>query len=277
MNNNDVIIKLEPLVLNFNLKEVKIESEQNHYIIYKTVNISKNENDENRFYVGKHVQHIDLNLNDGYYGSGHIIIRSLKKYGEDCHIRTILEVCDDLKHLKEREMYWIETLSANGSIYPECGGMNLTNGGGSEEVYRTPESRKKMSDYWMGRLVGDKNPMFGRNHTEETKKLMSNIVIERNYNGERNPNYGNGEKMKGDKNPSKRPEVREKLRKYDFTVENIITKEIKHYKTVEDICKDLNAKENSIRGCLCRGHIHKNTWKITKKLKEDKNENNKIK
>lgn len=274
---SDVIINLEPLSLNFKLNTVKVKPEQNHFIIYKTENTSKNENDEKRFYVGKHVQHIDLDKNDRYYGSGHVIDRSLKKYGEECHIRNILEVCDDLKHLNEREMFWIETLSANRTIFPECGGMNLTNGGGAENVYRTPESRKKMSDALIGKMSGPGNPMYMKNHTEETKQKMREIVIKRNYNGERNPNYGNGDKIRGDKNPSKRPEVREKLQKYVYTVENLITKEITHYKTLKDISEDLNLNMNTVKKCINKNYVHENTWKITKKLKEDFGDNNEVK
>ena len=46
------------------------------------------------------------------------------------------------------------------------------------------------------------------NIVEETRLKLS-----KSNSGINNPNYGNGDKIKGDKNPSKRPEVKEKISK----------------------------------------------------------------
>ena len=49
--------------------------------------------------------------------------------------------------------------------------------------------------------------LIGFAHSEETKRKMS-----KSRTGKNNPNYGRGEWMKGENNPAKRPEVREKIR-----------------------------------------------------------------
>ena len=58
----------------------------------------------------------------------------------------------------------------------------------------TEEFRKKMSEV----TKGEKNGMYGRKHTDETKKKISKIIKSKNYFGENNPNYGNhwSEEMK---------------------------------------------------------------------------------
>lgn len=75
------------------------------------------------------------------------------------------------------------------------------------------ETLKKMSESqkghipWNKDLPEEKQPFYGKHHSEETKKNMS---------GENHPMYGkqrpeHSERMKGDKNPMKRPEVRKKV------------------------------------------------------------------
>ena len=49
---------------------------------------------------------------------------------------------------------------------------------------------------------------YGYKLTKEQKQYLSKI-----NSGKNNPNYGNGDKIRGDKNPAKRPEVRQKISK----------------------------------------------------------------
>lgn len=51
-----------------------------------------------------------------------------------------------------------------------------------------PECRSKRKSALKGKFVGDKNPMYGRNHTEEAKKVISDKKKGKTL-GELNPNY----------------------------------------------------------------------------------------
>lgn len=61
------------------------------YTIYKTTNLING-----KFYVGKH-QTVDLN--DGYMGSGKLLLRAIEKYGEHNFHKQILHICKSEKHM----------------------------------------------------------------------------------------------------------------------------------------------------------------------------------
>lgn len=69
-----------------------------NYIVYKTVNLINN-----KYYIGVHKQLIDHNLFDGYFGSGKLLKRSIKKYGEHNFVRLIID-----KNLTKYEAYNLE-------------------------------------------------------------------------------------------------------------------------------------------------------------------------
>ena len=73
--------------------------------------------------------------------------RAIKKYGMDVFQWTTLEECVSKEDIDQKEMYWVEKLNANNNLF----GYNLKSGG-----------------------VGN-----GK-HSEETKKLLSDIAIKAN-------------------------------------------------------------------------------------------------
>ena len=86
-----------------------------HYI-YKITRVI-----DGKFYVGMHSTD---NLEDGYFGSGKKITRSIKKHGKEAHVKEILEFLENRKSLSLREEELVcETLLNN----PKC--MNLIAGG----------------------------------------------------------------------------------------------------------------------------------------------------
>lgn len=141
-------------------------------IIYKTTNLING-----KFYIGK-----DKYNNPNYFGSGLILKRSIKKYGIINFKKEILEYCNDEKELNIKEIYWIEKLK---SITPN--GYNITNGGnGGDTLTNHPHRleiikkiteivnkiKYKISEHHAD-VSGEKNPMFGRKHSEDSKKRMS--------------------------------------------------------------------------------------------------------
>jgi len=102
----------------------------------------------------------------GYFGSGIIISKLVLKYGTDNFHKETLEKCESKKELNEREIFWIDKLKANNKNI----GYNLTNGGEGGNTLISEESRKRRSLKYMG----NGNPFFGKKHTEETLKNISN-------------------------------------------------------------------------------------------------------
>lgn len=140
--------------------------------IYKTTNMKNN-----RIYVGK--KHKPTFVKD-YYGSGVLINKSIDKYGIDCFKVEMIDTANSLEELNSKEKFWIKELKSQ-TIF---GNYNIADGGFGGDIFsHLPEDMKK-------------------SFIEKCK---------RNTAGEKNPNYGNGYKIAGDKNPSKRPEVRKKI------------------------------------------------------------------
>jgi len=130
---------------------------------------------------------------------------AVRKYGWDNFIYGIIE-CVDVEHLNDREVYLIEFYDTFKNGYnTNIGGKGCRGFKLSEEtkeklrkkalgrkvteetrkklklagVSQRPEVRKKISEA----NKGDKNPMYGKHHTEETKRKIRNA----NSGKKRNP------------------------------------------------------------------------------------------
>ena len=90
--------------------------QRKHHYIYKITR------DDGRYYIGMHSTD---DMNDGYFGSGKRITRSIKKHGKERHSKEILETFPTRKLLKEREK---ELLTEELRADPMC--MNIAPGGG---------------------------------------------------------------------------------------------------------------------------------------------------
>lgn len=131
---------------------------------------------------------------------------AIRKYGLESFELAVLEDSLEVHKLDEREIYHISNLN---TLAPK--GYNLTLGGGGIKGYRHTEITKlkigektkmldyksmkernlKISKYWTGRKrslenrkkcsdlaklkVGELNPFYGKKHTGETKKFISNM------------------------------------------------------------------------------------------------------
>lgn len=106
---------------------------------------------------------------------------SWNKYGEENFEFVIIGEYDN-EEINKWEMYWIKTLntkSPNGyNITP--GGENLS--GEDNPFYgkhHSEETKKILSDKHKNIYDGENNPMYGKHHTEETKKIIKQKNIEK--------------------------------------------------------------------------------------------------
>lgn len=136
-----------------------------------------------------------------------VIGKAFKKYGIENFSFYIIEECENDK-MSEREIYWIKEL--NTCIQDDGSwGYNMTHGG--ERLYgednpfygkhHTTETKKILSDYSKQR-TGEKNPFYNKHHSEETKQKISTAnsgskrsdelkqYMSIRNSGENNPFYG---------------------------------------------------------------------------------------
>ena len=135
--------------------------------VYK---ITNNIND--KIYIGVHRTQ---NLNDGYYGSGKLIKRALKKYGKENFTREYLHIFNDgeeeLAFEKERE-YVNREFTQREDTY------NLSEGGNINPVMYG------INNFWYGKKIPKTmiakrlEKMKGYRHTEESKQQISKSSLE---------------------------------------------------------------------------------------------------
>lgn len=126
---------------------------------------------------------------ENYLGSGVIIKKAIDLYGEDNFKREIICECNTKEELYRMEEYYINLYKAYES--DDFYNISASSNGGYDVIAgRSMEYRIKIANkisrtrIEQGCAKGENNGMFGKNHTEETKKKMSN-----------NHRFNNGEKM----------------------------------------------------------------------------------
>lgn len=89
-------------------------------------------------------------FDEQYWGSGKQILQAIAKYGKENFTREILHWCETPEQLVEYEIR--ELVERNADKSSEYYNMMVT---------KTPI------------MIGDQNPFFGKHHTEQTKKIIS--------------------------------------------------------------------------------------------------------
>lgn len=129
-----------------------------HYI-YK---ITRNDG-SGKYYIGMHSTD---DLEDGYFGSGQLLWKSIKKHGMEKHSKEILEFLPSRKELKVRERILVNEEILND---PLCMNLKLGGEGGAQS---DPQVLKIISDKAKQR-TGSKNSFFGKQHSVETRKKIA--------------------------------------------------------------------------------------------------------
>ena len=113
--------------------------------IYKTTNLI-----DGLIYIGQ--KKSPKFLGNSYLGSGKLLRRAVKKYGQSSFRVELLEIIDCPELMDSREIYWIKYFNSTDHSV----GYNISEGG---FVNRT--------------FVGENNPFYGKHHSEESRKKNS--------------------------------------------------------------------------------------------------------
>lgn len=141
-------------------------------VIYKITN------PKGRIYVGKTYclrKRVSCHKCAAGKGSNIVLHNSIKKYGWENHTLEVIEEVDE-SLLNEREVFWIKELKTY--CYENPGQMNMTLGGQGQRS--TWGHNKKRVQHHSELFSGDKNPFFGKTHSDEAKKDMSEKATKRN-------------------------------------------------------------------------------------------------
>ena len=120
-------------------------------VIYMTTNLVNGKK-----YIGR-----DKYNRKRYLGSGKLLKKAIKRYGKNSFRKEILEECVSDEELKTREEYWLKyyDVANNRDFY----NLHNNSSGGSMGGERNP---------MFGR-TGQKSPRYGKKHSDETRKKMS--------------------------------------------------------------------------------------------------------
>lgn len=183
--------------------------------------------------------------NTNCYYSGHRLDNAIKKYGVETFtyeilIQIIEESRDALRDkLDELEKYYIEKFD---SYY---NGYNMTLGGsGTKGCFHTEESRKKLSL----RAKGRPSPTRGKPLSEEQKKILSEYAKTRI--GEKNPFYG---RKHSDNSKDK---IRKANSKPVLQLDSITEEVINEYSSAREAAKALGKPKSYVEiGKVCKNYI----------------------
>lgn len=184
------------------------------------------------------------------------IFRALLKYGYTKFRLEILEYCDYDKCL-EREQYYLDSLNP---------GYNILKKAGSSLGYKhTEETIAKIGLA----LKGEKHPMFGNFHSEETLAQMSNIKLGKQvseatraklseaFKGEKNPMFGQKhseevlKKMSASLQGRKKPEMSGKV-PVKIEVVDVLNNKTTRYDSISAAALALNIGQSTISKYLAR-------------------------
>ena len=152
--------------------------------IYKTTNLLNK-----KIYVGQK----QGNFSPEYYGSGFLITKALDKYGKNNFSIKVIAYAKNKKKLDLLEKLYIKKYR---EIFGKNKLYNISKGGTGGRIWTTPPSLGMKFPYKPRPSIsgsnnpmygisqkGELNPMFGKKHSEKTKKLIFQKV-------KANPNFG---------------------------------------------------------------------------------------
>jgi len=149
-------------------------------IIYKIVN-----NINGKIYIGQTIKDLNKRMAVHLCTSSYVG-KVLRKYGLQSFTISVIDDAYNKETLNEKEIYWIKFYN---SKIPN--GYNITGGGEGHlgphlettkqkmrkpKPPRTEEHKRHMSESHIGLQAGGKHPLFGKKHTKESRKKMSDSL-----------------------------------------------------------------------------------------------------
>lgn len=167
--------------------------------------------DDGRFYIGMHSTD---DLDDGYFGSGKLLMASVKKHGKEKHSKEILEFLPSREALKlrEKELVTEELLGDKRCMNLKLGGE----GGGSGNFTKACQQKglQKFLELMKDQTFKEKHSLatrkgviaaienglipfngkgktsfLGKRHSAATKEKISKLMFGK-QSGEKNSQYG---------------------------------------------------------------------------------------
>lgn len=123
---------------------------------------------------------------------------AIEKYGLENFSIDVIEYCE-IEELDEKEQYWIDYYES----YNREKGYNIcryaSNTRGFKHSEETKEKLRQIKLENPVRLCGDKNPMYGKEKSEEAKRKISNYLKEK-WANDTEYRKNQSERMAGDRN-----------------------------------------------------------------------------
>lgn len=106
-----------------------------------------------------------------YTSENSAIDRARRKYPEFSQWDYEIIATCSVEELDDLEIQYISAYSSTNSKI----GYNSTKGGdGTKGCHISEDRKQQQSEIMKGKYIGEDNPMFGKNHSEETKELIRN-------------------------------------------------------------------------------------------------------
>ena len=132
-----------------------------HYI-YLTTNLINGMQ-----YIGKHYGELD----DSYLGSGKLLKKAIEEYGKENFEKTILYISknDEENSKKEIEIIALFNAISNPMFY----NLHIGGNGGNTTAGYTEEEKAALKLKLSFLQQGEKNGMYGKKHSSQTKSFLS--------------------------------------------------------------------------------------------------------
>lgn len=218
----------------------------NHYN-YKITNLRTGE-----FYVGVRSCKCEIN-EDKYMGSSSIWTKIYIKEHKSELKKEIIVTFETRKEANEGEVKLLKSIEGD----PLCINRYFDYTPDLTGTKQTPEWIEKR------KMFGERNGMFGKHHSEKTKKQISDKLKGRTISEEARKKIGDFHRGKvyGEETRNKISKARQKIRH----IENIKTGESWDMSIIEfaKAFPELSINTNSMRKSANEGHLYKKTFRIT--------------